>query len=938
MVGMTAFFQRRDRWGQGWALWVLAGLAFLAPLAGWALRGLRLDSDVQGWLPAHDREAKIFAWMQEHFVEEQRVIVAWEGSTLNDPRIERFAEALRGPVGDDGVRRNGVPFVSTVYTPGDAVDRMVALGVEQDEALRRLEGVLIGTGWMKVRLTASGQADEQRSIREVVEHVESRLGIKVTVHDRVTDWIDEAYLAEVDADAALGVESPETPSLMIPEHDFQVQGLGLVPESELASEFRKLATEYRGFATADEPHGRQLVDDCFFAVGTPVAIVIGLSDAGGAEPARTLSAIRHAAVQCGIPEETLHIGGRAVTSAELGHSIQRAAWNPDVPLAQFHRRSILLASGLVGLVLAFVFLRSIRLGVLVVGTSWYATALSIGLIPLTGGQMNMVLVVMPTLLMVLALSAAIHVANYWRHSAHENPATAVSSAFGRAWTPCVMASLTTAIGFASLCTSSLAPVRDFGIYSAIGCIITLAVVLYGLPALLKVWPAGRPAARDIDAVGWKWFGMLLYRRSRLVTAVCLTVCLIAALGFQNFRTETKVIRYFADDSALVQDYQFLEENLSGITPVEIIVRFDQPMQERSKFLERLEIVREVVQSVRQHPEISGALSLAEFQPVSARPARDSGRAEMLRYLRKSQAVEIAVKSGEQAGCESMFVVAEEAGDLLVEGDAELNQAGDELWRISAQASVLSDVNYGDLTAEINSRVQAVTRFYPGTSHVVTGTVPLFLRTQEALLSSLIISFVMAFAIIGAIMVWVLKDFWAGLLSMIPNLLPVVFVFGCLSASGARVDVATMITASVALGIAVDGTLHLLTWFQHGLERGNSRFRATIDALADCAPAMWQTSIAICVGLLMLYPADLLLISRFGWLMSALIFTALVGDLVLLPALLAGPLGALIERRVRQRLANRPALSTTPAEAVPSVPAPHIPLPAVRHRTRSRSVG
>ena len=80
----------------------------------------------------------------------------------------------------------------------------------------------------------------------------------------------------------------------------------------------------------------------------------------------------------------------------------------------------------------------------------------------------------------------------------------------------------------------------------------------------------------------------------------------------------------------------------------------------------------------------------------------------------------------------------------------------------------------------------------------------------------------------------------------------------------------MITASVALGIAVDGTLHLLTWFRKGIQEGLTRNQAIEKALMHCGPAMWQTSAAVGIGLIMLAFADLLLVHRFGWLMAALI--------------------------------------------------------------------
>ena len=140
-----------------------------------------------------------------------------------------------------------------------------------------------------------------------------------------------------------------------------------------------------------------------------------------------MTAIREAALRSGVPAERLHIGGRPAAAVELKQSVKRVSWNRDVSLLAVHRKSILLLSGLVGIALAFWFLRSLRLGLIVIGVSYYASLMGVALVPLTGNSMNMVLIVMPTLLMVLALSAAIHVANYWKHAALEDSRTAVSA-------------------------------------------------------------------------------------------------------------------------------------------------------------------------------------------------------------------------------------------------------------------------------------------------------------------------------------------------------------------------------------------------------------------------------------------------------------------------------------------------------------------------------
>ena len=217
--------------------------------------------------------------------------------------------------------------------------------------------------------------------------------------------------------------------------------------------------------------------------------------------------------------------------------------------------------------------------------------------------------------------------------------------------------------------------------------------------------------------------------------------------------------------------------------------------------------------------------------------------------------------------------------------------------------MMPDNDYGLLMSELNEISQSVLKFHAGTNHTVTGMVPVFLRTQNALLESLVNSFSLAFAIIAIVMVVLLRSPVAGVIAMLPNLLPICFVFGLLSFMGKRVDIGTMITASVALGIAVDGTLHLLTWYREGIKMGKSKEEAIELALGHCAPAMWQTSFIVAIGLLVLAPASLLMISRFGVLMAALVGAALIADIIFLPALLAGPLGNIIKKTVKVESAS-----------------------------------
>jgi len=176
------------------------------------------------------------------------------------------------------------------------------------------------------------------------------------------------------------------------------------------------------------------------------------------------------------------------------------------------------------------------------------------------------------------------------------------------------------------------------------------------------------------------------------------------------------------------------------------------------------------------------------------------------------------------------------------------------------------------------------------SAIYTGVVPLVYKAQRTLLESLQESIGWAFVLIALVMIVLLRSPTAGLFSMLPNIFPVVIIFGAMGWVGIAVDIGSMMTASVAMGIAVDDTIHFLTWFRWGLDQGMHRRRAIRVAFHRVAPAMMQTTAIAGFGLAIFAFSTFTPTQRFGYLMLFMLVVALIGDLIFLPALLAGPVG------------------------------------------------
>ena len=146
--------------------------------------------------------------------------------------------------------------------------------------------------------------------------------------------------------------------------------------------------------------------------------------------------------------------------------------------------------------------------------------------------------------------------------------------------------------------------------------------------------------------------------------------------------------------------------------------------------------------------------------------------------------------------------------------------------------------------------------------------------------------------------------------MLPNLFPTLVLFGSMGWLKVPVDIGSVMTASVALGIAVDDTLHFLIWYQRESNRGLTPVDAVLSCYRHCGRAMAQTSLICGLGLLVYSLSEFVPTQRFAWFMLWLLMAALVGDLILLPALLLSPLGKAFRRRS--------PTATSPKEDVPSL--------------------
>ncbi len=928
-------FLDRSTWGHpNYLLIALAVVVGVALIPYGAIRAIRSNTNnVADWLPASFEESADLRWFVQQFGAQGFVVVSWDGCTLGDTRqLDLLAEKLAAaPLTPEVARATGSSphpdrrLFDRVLSSTSIIARLEAPPTQltRAEAIQRLEGTLVGPAMVA------------------------------------------------------GDESTRTTCLLA----------YLSPHSVSSNRAMRSAIERLQQIAVEE---------------------------------------------CGIPSESLHLGGPPVDNVTIDIEGERTL------------RTLAGLSGLVGLLLSFWCLRSWRLTGLVLVVAVLSAGGSLALVHYFGvfevlalgrlprlGRMDSVLMSMPALIYVLALSGAIHLVNYYRETRDElGLHGAVERAVAMAWLPCGLAALTTAIGLASLATSDILPIQKFGLLSAIGIMLALGLLFGLVPVVLHRFPPAKAALPEYTTVsGWpRRAAVAICRHHRFVTLGMVLLTLVCAVGLPQIRTSVKLLKLLDADSDLVQDYVWLEEHLGNLIPMEVVLEIPashrRQLHEHSEqngahyamsTFERQLMLQRLGDRIAELPEVGGVLSAATFGSSaydSASPANrrtyenivsraiEENRSELTDYLRSqpappgepaSQSTELwrisaritalgDIDYGEfvanlqraiapvltayhrrdvlvatlndrgatLAGSRIAFVTSakptEEDGlfyTLLREAGVDAFIAGQKgrLWPVSIDNVPADEVAARRLLSEFQAVVvlddkvaqelarrglqnglivdlsQTIADSSSPLNALCTGIVPVVFKTQRELLVSLQESLGSAFLLIALVMILHLRGFGAGIVSMIPNLFPIVVVFGLLGWMGWKIDIGTMMTASVALGVAVDDTVHFLSWFRRGLGQGLSRYDATLFAYGRCGRAMVQTTLIAGLGLVVFSFSSFVPTQQFGWLMLTILTAALVGDLVFLPALLVGPLGKFV-----RPVAPRDEAEATIAPTIPPLAA------------------
>lgn len=525
--------------------------------------------------------------------------------------------------------------------------------------------------------------------------------------------------------------------------------------------------------------------------------------------------------------------------------------------------------GMISLVLLGVFrrLRWVFLPLLCCAVS---VGMTVGLFGLIGLKATVISANFIALQLVLTLAVVVHLIVQYREEAQADPGAdqpaLVTRTLRRKLGPCLYAGLTTSVGFASLTLTDIEPVRAFGWMMILAMTLSILSSLVLFPVVLLM--TQRAPAQD----DWPWvralvdaMGDLATERRGLVLLAGGLLMIAAVIGTLRLDVENSFIDYFADDTRIHQELRFIDRQFGGSTPLDVVYRMPGGGPSSGNRVIRAETVQQLqrMQAVMEdQPAMGTVLSLVNFTEL----ARALNNNRPLTETELTAVYWLLDESLRKNLVRSYF--SESAGEL----------------RLSARiVDTTPGLDRADLLAAL--RAGFADQGLAADDYQLTGLFVLYQDLLDRLVGSQALTLGVVFVALGLAFALIFRSLRVALIALVPNLLSAFAVLGLMGWLGISLDFMTITIASVAMGIAVDDTIHYVHRFREQQQGGGDVDRAIRQSHRTVGTALVYTTLIIVCGFSLLAFSDFVPSVLFGLLSALAMLVALVTDLTLLPAML-----------------------------------------------------
>ena len=534
-----------------------------------------------------------------------------------------------------------------------------------------------------------------------------------------------------------------------------------------------------------------------------------------------------------------------------------------------------LGALLITAIIFFFFFRSFRatfitLLVVIIGVTW-----AFGFIGLLGYEITVLTALIPPLIIVIGVPNAVFLINKYQQEIkeHGQQAKALQRVISKIGNATLMTNITTASGFATFIFVKSQLLREFGILASINILSIFVLALLIIPILYSFMPT--PKKKHLSHLERQWMENVvnwmekMVREQRIgIYITTVIVIILGIIGLYQIRVSGSLIEDMPKSKAFYKDIKFFENEFGGIMPLEILI--DTKKEKGVMKLSTLKRMEKINETIESFPELSKPVSVVNLVKYS-KQAFYKGNPKYYQLPTSLEQSSIFAYTKNSEGNSNM-----------------LNNFVDSTGQYARITTFMKDIGTDKMDVIQERLQQVVTKEFPEDKYNVsfTGKALVFLKGTNYLISNLVFSLSLAILLIALFMAWMFRSFRMILISIIPNMLPLLITAGLMGFFGIPIKPSTILVFSIAFGISVDDTIHFLAKYRQELIANNWEIRKSVyAALRETGVSMFYTSIVLFFGFLVFTVSSFGGTIALGGLVSITLLFAMVSNLLLLPSLL-----------------------------------------------------
>lgn len=543
-------------------------------------------------------------------------------------------------------------------------------------------------------------------------------------------------------------------------------------------------------------------------------------------------------------------------------------------------------------IILFLFFRSFKAMlfpsiVVLTGVIW-----SVGIMSLLGFKITLLTGMVPPLLIVIGIPNSIFLLNKYHseYVKHGNKIKALQRVIVKIGNAIFLTNLTTASGFATFTITSSAILKEFGIVTSLNIMGLFLLSLLLIPIFFSFIEPPKP--RHVKHLDNKMMSHAITRIIKLITnhrnavyAVASIILTLSIIGISKMDNSGYMVDDIPESDPIYQDLKYFEHHMGGLMPLEIMIDTKKPNGVMN--LKTLKKLDELEKCFATYPELAAPLSLSKLVKV-ARQAYYNGSPKHYRLpsnMEKNVILSYATKGESNANLLHAFL--------------------DSTRQVTRMSVFMADVGT-DRMDSIYTRLNAdVARIFPADRYetTVTGSSVIFFKGTQYLVENLFVSLALAIMLIAIFMSIMFSSWRMVVVSLIPNILPLLFTAAIMGYFGIPIKASTILVFSVAFGISVDDTIHFLAKYRQELSVFNWNISKSVKmALHETGVSMIYTSTVLFCGFATFSVSNFGGTVAMGILVSLTLLVAMTSNLVLLPSLLLG-----LERMITTKAFKEPLL-------------------------------